>query len=248
MRYFLFLDESGDHGLANVDPNFPFFVLAGVLFSEDSYNEFDADFNALKEVFWEGKEVIFHSRDIRKCQKEFAILLDYHVKSSFYSRLNQKISDAKFTIFAAAVDKEAFARTYGTKANLYSMSLTMICERAYFHINSLYKASNIPPKIYLIAEKRGKKEDKELLRYYNVVLDQGTSYVGPEQFGRYGFNLRFKSKSDDINGLQVADLIAYPIATYCMRPKRANPAYDLIKDKIYTKDGKMFGLKRFPKK
>ncbi|MEX2589990.1 MAG: DUF3800 domain-containing protein, partial [Chitinophagales bacterium] len=35
MRYYLFLDESGDHGLKNIDSGFPVFVLCGVLISED---------------------------------------------------------------------------------------------------------------------------------------------------------------------------------------------------------------------
>ena len=33
-HYLLFLDESGDHGLANIDTNFPVFVLCGILISE----------------------------------------------------------------------------------------------------------------------------------------------------------------------------------------------------------------------
>ncbi len=35
--YYLFLDESGDHGLKNVDPGYPVFVLCGVLIRSDKY-------------------------------------------------------------------------------------------------------------------------------------------------------------------------------------------------------------------
>ncbi len=37
MKYYLFLDESGDHGLRRVDPSFPVFVLSGIICSDDSY-------------------------------------------------------------------------------------------------------------------------------------------------------------------------------------------------------------------
>jgi hypothetical protein len=44
----------------------------------------------------------------------------------------------------------------------------------------------------------------------------------------------------------LADLLAYPAARYVLDKERANPAFDLFRDKFYTKDGKMYGLKIFP--
>jgi hypothetical protein len=55
-----------------------------------------------------------------------------------------------------------------------------------------------------------------------------------------------KSKRENINGLQLTDLIAYPIARFVIEPKRANPAFDLIETKIYAKDGEWSGLKIYP--
>ena len=45
MKYFLFLDESGDHGLSRIDENFPIFLLCGILISEENYNKISNDFN-----------------------------------------------------------------------------------------------------------------------------------------------------------------------------------------------------------
>ena len=56
----------------------------------------------------------------------------------------------------------------------------------------------------------------------------------------------FKSKKENINGLQLADLVAYPTARYVIEPNRANPAFEVFKDKIYTKNNKRYGLKIFP--
>jgi len=64
---------------------------------------------------------------------------------------------------------------------------------------------------------------------------KGTGYVSPERIQSYCQNIAFKSKSDDVNGIQLADLIAYPVARYVLDPKRANPAFDVLEPKIYAK-------------
>ena len=86
--YFLFLDESGDHGLNKIDPDFPIFVLCGVIMSEQEYRlGVDAKFTQLKERIWGDKEVVFHSRDIRKWQKEFSLLIDPNIRQDFLQSL-----------------------------------------------------------------------------------------------------------------------------------------------------------------
>ena len=60
------------------------------------------------------------------------------------------------------------------------------------------------------------------------------------------FLIMFKSKSENLVGLQIADLIAYPIARYTLDKERANPAFELIANNIYMKDGKRYGLIIFP--
>ena len=55
-----------------------------------------------------------------------------------------------------------------------------------------------------------------------------------------------KWKRDDVIGLQVADLIAYPVARYVLDEEAANPAFEIIKDNIYSENGKLYGLKIFP--
>ncbi|CAG5069285.1 hypothetical protein DYBT9623_02021 [Dyadobacter sp. CECT 9623] len=80
MDFTLYLDESGDHGLNRIDPSFPVFVLCGVLFHEKGYALFNEQFNTLKVHFFNSNELIFHSREIRKCEKEFRILADERTK------------------------------------------------------------------------------------------------------------------------------------------------------------------------
>jgi hypothetical protein len=67
--------------------------------------------------------------------------------------------------------------------------------------------------IYTYAEKRGKKEDSALLDYYNEVLDRGTYFVKPSRIKAYFKSFEFRDKRENITGLQIADLAAYPIST-----------------------------------
>ena len=46
-------------------------LLCGVLIKEEDYETVRQAINTLKHSIWGNKEVIFHSRDIRKCEKEF---------------------------------------------------------------------------------------------------------------------------------------------------------------------------------
>ncbi len=85
-KYVLFMDESGDHGLVNLDASFPVFLLCGVITEQSDYEAIKNDFNAIKNAFWKNKEVIFHSRDIRKCDKEFSVLFDLDIKKEFYEK------------------------------------------------------------------------------------------------------------------------------------------------------------------
>jgi hypothetical protein len=71
MQYYLFLDENGDHGLAKFDPDFPVFLLCGILVKENDYENIRQSINALKQSIWGNKFVIFLLKDILKYEKEF---------------------------------------------------------------------------------------------------------------------------------------------------------------------------------
>lgn len=244
MNYYIFLDESGDHGLVKIDPDFPIFALCGVIMSEKQYQGIRNSFNKIKSKYWNDKKVIFHSRDIRKCEKEFKILLDLKIKSDFYSRLDTSITDNDFTIISSVIDKESYIKKYGKLgADVYEIALSFIIERAIFYLDDLGQTIS---KLYLILEKRGKKEDAQLKRHFITLIQRGTYYVNPARMQQYNLSIEFRSKYQNVNGLQLADLIAYPIARYVMDRERANPAYDIIESKIYSKEDKKYGLKIFP--
>ena len=82
--------------------------------------------------------------------------------------------------------------------------------------------------------------------HFNSLLTRGTGYLNADRIKSYKTKCKFYNKRDDIAGLQVADLIAYPIARYVLDPGRANPAFDVLSSKFYSKYGRRYGLKIYP--
>jgi hypothetical protein len=242
MKYYLFIDESGDHGLANIDPDFSVFVLCGVIFSESEYQIFRERVNKLKVELWGSIGVIFHSRDIRKHEKEFQIFFDMEKKRIFYDQINSIIAESGYSIIASAIQKEEFIKKYGKLSNVYSISLSFILERTIFFLDRAPDASELE----IIVEKRGRAEDLVLSQHYNDIHSIGTYYVTPERIQFYKTKLKFTSKKENINGLQLADLAAYPIARHIIEPERVNLAYDILVRKFYEDDGDRHGLKIYP--
>ena len=102
------------------------------------------------------------------------------------------------------------------------------------------------PNINVIVEERGRKEDRKLLNYYNGLRNNGTKWVEVERFRSRISKFNFKAKKDNIIGLQIADLIAYPITTHLLYPDRENPAYEAFKHNIFSDNGRLLGQKVIP--
>ena len=243
MKYKLFLDESGDHGLTNLNPDFPVFLLCGILIKEDDYESVRQSMNKLKSDIWGSKDVIFHSRDIRKCEKEFQKLFDLDLKKIFYDELNKIIVESSYIVIASAIQKRLFVENFGKlEDDVYEIALSFIIEQA------IMVLQNIPEEITLsiVIERRGKREDKQLDDHFQRIIGKGTGKLTAEVISHFGPSFTFRNKKENVNGLQLADLIAYPIARNVIEPNRANPAYDVLEGKIYRKDGHLQGLRIYP--
>ncbi|MRG45631.1 DUF3800 domain-containing protein [Chitinophaga sp. SYP-B3965] len=244
MKYCLYMDESGNHGLTQVDESFPVFLLCSVLIAESDYDTIRNSINEVKHQFWNSINVIFHSRDIRKCDKEFAVLFDLEKKAQFYEGINRIVGGNNYTIIASAIRKDEYIKRFGRLANdVYEIALSFIIERAIFLLDDIRDPHK---ELEIIIEKRGAKEDKQLHEHFQRLMARGTGYVSAERLRAYNLSIIFKSKRENINGLQLADLVAYPIARYVIDRDRPNPSYDAIKDKIYSKRGRIYGLKVYP--
>ena len=93
-----------------------------------------------------------------------------------------------------------------------------------------------------------KKEDQNLLRFYNRLRDAGTYWVSTERLQSHIRRFDFVPQSKNVVGLQIADLVAYPITRHILEPDLINPAFSILEPNIYESDGKRLGLKVIPHK
>lgn len=243
MKYYLFIDESGDHGLKTIDSSFPVFLLCGVLISEEEYSKVNTIVDSTKLKYWNNKNVILHSRDIRKCNNEFKILFDLKIKEQFYIDINNILTGSNYKIICSAIDKISFIKKYGKlEDDVYEIALSFILERTIFCLDEFKNCESLE----IIIEKRGKKEDAKLSNHLNKLKQVGTFYVDSERIKKYAIKQTFLDKRQNNNGLQISDLLAYPIAKKIIFPEGVHLSYELIKDKFYTKNGRRYGLKVFP--
>jgi hypothetical protein len=83
-EFIVFVDESGDHGLETIDPQFPVFVLAFCLLSKSDYARILLPaITEFKFAHFGHDQVILHERDIRKDIGDFSILRDPSKKTAF---------------------------------------------------------------------------------------------------------------------------------------------------------------------
>lgn len=240
MKYYFYIDETWDHSLSNINEDFPYFLLCWILISEDEGKKLSEQINALKYDFFWTTEVILHSRDIRKCDKAFQILFDLKVKEEFYNRLNQVITNIDFKIISIWIKKENYIKKYWKIAeNPYQISLSYMLERLIF---CLWNNANT---VDIMVEKRWKKEDKELLEYYNKIYNIWTYYVKSSDFKTKITSFDFREKRKNDVWIQLADLCAYPIVSH-IRSNEPNPAYEILKTKFYQKNWKIYGFKVHP--
>ncbi|WP_303034231.1 DUF3800 domain-containing protein [uncultured Duncaniella sp.] len=245
-KYYLYIDECGDQNLEHHDPNFPIFTLCGILVPEKNLNALNNAFNELKMQIFGNQEIIIHSVDLRKWKDDFRVLRDKELRERFLQGITDILQQHDtYVIVSCTILKELLNKfcVRGEESDVYGLSLAYLLERSIFSVDNNAEPN---PNINVIVEERGRKEDRKLLNYYNGLRNNGTKWVEVERFRSRISKFNFKAKKDNIIGLQIADLIAYPITTHLLYPDRENPAYEAFKHNIFSDNGRLLGQKVIP--
>ncbi|MDE6360507.1 MAG: DUF3800 domain-containing protein [Muribaculaceae bacterium] len=246
-KYYLFIDECGDHNLARFDPGFPVFTLCGILVSRQNLKALNKAFEDLKMEIFGTREVIIHSVDIRKWRGPFSVLADEVLRVKFFEGIERILSrNGAYVIVSCTILKEQLSKfcVRGEEDDVYGLSLSYLIERSIFCVDNNMHGEL--PEISIVVERRGKKEDTKLLNYYNGLRNRGTKWVTPERLRARINDFGFKNKKDNVVGLQIADLIAYPVTIHLLHPKRYNPSYEAVRHNIFQDNGVLLGQKVIP--
>lgn len=222
-RFRLYVDESGDHTFnLTEDDNHRYLGLLGVWFdSEAPYREFARALGELKkEIFgWHPDDppICFHRSDIVKRKNIFVRLRDTETNKRFEGGLLKLIGDAQFCMTCVVLDKAAYrAKPYREPLHPYHYCIAALLERYAGWLSQTGAEGDV------IAESRGRNEDQELLEAFEVTLQKGTRFHDPQGFQQVltSTKIKLKKKEHAVPGLELADLLAYPIKREMVTERR----------------------------
>ena len=186
--------------------------LVGVMVERgDPYEECASSLEALKKkhFHWDPDEpLILHREDIVYRRGPFWRLKDEGAAKAFDDDLITCIESMSLRIIAVVIDKASHAKkTYRHLRHPYHYCLQALLERYCGLLNMKGWAGDV------VAESRGKTEDRALKETYTAVHQWGTSYLASSdaQKALTSRELKLKPKNQNIAGLQLADLLANPL-------------------------------------
>ena len=196
---------------ASQNPNHRYLSLTGVIL-ELGYVEstvFPAIEDLKKRYFHSHPDepVILHRKELVNKKHPFENLRDPNIEQAFNRELLKLIKELDYVVITIVIDKLEHTQRYTTwRFDPYHYCLTVIVERYVLWLKSRNATGDV------MAESRGGKEDRRLKDSFERVHSSGSNFMSPEDFQACltSRQLKVKPKSNNIAGLQLADLIAHP--------------------------------------
>lgn len=243
----MFLDESGDHSLDVIDPQYPVFVLAGVIMDEQyARTVAEQKLATFKQELFGRTDIILHTADITRNQNGFERMKEPEFRQRFYEKLNALMRELQYEVVACVIKKDEHFERYGLWAvDPYMLSLHVLVERFCFDIGF----GGSPGR--MVAEKRNPTLDHQLeLAFLNLKVS-GTRFLQATQIERRIEGLVTRGKEQNLAGLQIADLVASPIGRYVIG-KKTREDFRIVESKFrrnWRSGGHQgFGLVVLPKR
>lgn len=227
----VFLDECGSHELTSPD-TYSVFALSAVILPETDFANLDARWKGWKAEVLGQHDAIVHEPTVRNRLGPFGGPIGPAVIES----LTRALGELDFTGIVCAVHRANYVAEFdlgpldeSLPANVYLMTLDFLLERVVMALDSVFGGARAD----VVAESRGPREDA-LLQYEFARLHlDGTSYIAPGWFRQQlAPGVVFKSKDANSTGLQLADLIARPVADKVADPKSTPPRWREVRTKL----------------
>jgi Protein of unknown function (DUF3800) len=208
-RYRLFFDETGNGDLraAKKDPNQRYLSLTGVVIRQDFHDNYTTRRLArLKADIFGNSQLVLHRREIMSREGAFAALNDSHLRAQFDARFAALVAEVPAPAFTVSIDKQDHLEKYKVwQFSPYHYVLTCLLERFVLWLNRTGNVGDV------MGEARNPTHDAQLRRAFRYFYKHGTS-VKPAVIQRCltSKELRLESKTANITGLQIADLLAHP--------------------------------------
>lgn len=250
----MYVDECGNPDLESSDnPIHRFLSLTGVIINlEYVGSALYGQIESLKSKFFDShpdEPIILHRKEIVNAKHPFEALRDKKIRKQFDVELLDSLKIWKYTVVTVCLDKQAHKETYKVwRYEPYHYCLALLLERYAIFLEQSEAQGDV------MAESRGGKEDRKLKDSFSRLWKDGTEYITPERFQKVltSMQLKVKPKTNNISGLQIADIIAHPSRTEILleNGKRdiqlapfAKKVVAILAEKYYRHEGKIFGKK-----
>lgn len=222
--YRLYLDEVGTDDLNNLDKdNHRYLSLTGTIIDRDHVRDIlQPNLLKLKQSCFDfdpDDKVCLHRSDIVRRRGIFGQLNENAKRELFDKQLRTLLVETNYTVVTVLVDKlEMTKRSYWEQQHPYHFLMEVLVEKYAQFLERHNAIGDIMPEA-----RRGKK-DRALQQAFEEVRLSGTRYVSSgmiESTIRAKY-LKFRTKNDEIAGLQLCDLIAHP-SHICIRDSLGHP-------------------------
>jgi len=164
----------------------------------------------LKEEYFDSsysKNVILHRKEMVNKKPPFDCLSDPSVERFFNKRFLSILDDLNYKVVTVVIDKlDHYQRYQLWRFEPYHYCMSVIVERYILYLQNINATGDV------MAECRGKQQDRKLQLEYSRLFEYGTEYVGSNIFSARltTSDLKMSLKNDNVSGLQIADVIAHP--------------------------------------
>lgn len=234
MKYRLYVDEVGNSDIASSkDPNHRYLSLTGVILELEyvATTVFPA-IEHLKAQYFSShpdEPVILHRKELLNKKHPFELLRDEEVERAFNASLLDILQTLDYNVITVTIDKQEHQQRYNVwQYEPYHYCLTVMVERYVAWLKTLSAVGDV------MAESRGGNEDKRLKASFERVYGEGSAYTASEVYDTHltSKQLKVKPKSNNIAGLQLADIIAYPSYRLALAMKDHQTLPDTFGNKI----------------
>ena len=246
--YIVYVDESGNADIKNIDEKYPVFVLTFCIVKKTTYTRYIVpQFQNMKFQIFGHDGIVFHSYDIRQKENDFASLQSEDIREEFFQCLNEVMEESSYVIISSVIKKQDYVGGLHRKRDIYHHALQFCLERLH---DFLIKNNQHQKLTHIICECRGKKEDRMLEEEFEQILTNTYDYTQKHRrsYVHTPMKIKFIPKTANATGLQIADLLGQPIGRHIISPHQKNRAFEIMENKFFRKGGKRIGLKVFPQK
>ena len=240
-KYRLFLDESIPSG------NLDYFCLAGIAIEDKTYeNKIVPEVKELKRSIFGNEDVIFHEMEIRNKKEKYAVLKNNIANNQLWAGIEGIFQNNDYKVFGVAIHEKNLDYLYKhSKRDRYYICLQVILE------NFIHFLRSVDGRGYVEIEARHAHLNEQLQDHFYSLKLLGTLFYEAKSLKNHLGTIAFPKKSDNVIGLQLADLIPNPVNRHFSGAKqKSHSIIGHIINKAYDGNGikemDRFGLKQIP--